>query len=181
MGGGTTVSVDAGAAAALQSPGIGLAPTGAAKAGMPAVTFPITKGTRDKQSLAGQIRHIGGLELSKGDTTVGLNRLFITIDDTPDLTGRVSVNGSRVGRVGLFSLGPTNLAVERTGKYLRLFGVGLKLTQGAADALNGPFGTTAFTKDLLFGTAAVETRAFSWGRGDRDDDGDDWHKGLSGP
>lgn len=176
VGGGTTVSVDAGAAGALQSLGISLAPTGAAKAGMSGVTFPITGGKLDKQTLVGQIRHIGGLELSKGGTTVGLKRFFINIDDAPDLTGRVSLNGSKVGRVELFSLDLTNLAVERKGKYLRLSGVGLKLTQGAADALNGAFGTTAFTKDLLFGTAVVETRAFSWGWGDGDDDDDDWYK-----
>jgi hypothetical protein len=171
-GGGTTVSVDAGAAAALQSLGISLAPTGAAEAGVSGVTFPITKGKLDKQTLAGQIRHIGGLDLSKGATTVGLKRFFINIDDAPDLTGRVSVNGAKVGRVELFSLDLTNLAVERKGKHLRLSGVGLKLTQGAADALNGAFGTTAFTKDLLFGTAVVEARAYSWGWGDWDDDDD---------
>jgi hypothetical protein len=175
-GGGTTVSVDAGAAAALASLGISLAPTGDAEAGAAGVTFPITKGELDKQTLAGQIRHKGGLELSKGATTVGLKRFFINIDAAPDLTGRVSVNGSKVGRVELFSLDLTNLAVERKGKYLRLSGVGLKLTQGAADALNGAFGTTAFTKDLLFGTAVVETRAFSWGWGDWDDDDDDRHR-----
>jgi hypothetical protein len=172
--GGTTVAVDAGAAAALQSLGISLAPTGAAGAGPEGVTFPITKGKLDKTSLAGQIRHVGGLNLTKGMTTVGLKRFFINIDAAPDLTGKVSVNGSKVGRVELFSLDLSGLQVENKGRYLRLSGVGLKLTQGAADALNGAFDTTAFTKDLLFGTAVVEARVSSKGWGDkyhgRDDD-----------
>lgn len=165
VGGGTTVAVDPGTAAALQSLGVSLAPTGAAKAGPSGVTFPVTYGKLDKKTLAGQIRHVGGLELSNATTKVGLSRYFINIDDASDLTGRVSVNGAHVGRVELFSLDLKNLKVERKGPYLRLSGVGLKLTQGAADALNGAFGVTAFTGGLMFGTATVETRAYSWGWG----------------
>jgi hypothetical protein len=178
VGGGTTVAVDPAAAGALQSLGVALRPIGAAEAGPSGVTFPITYGVVNKTTLAGQIRHIGGLELSKGATTVKLKRFFVNIDASPDLTGRVSVNGSRIGRAELFSLDLSKLVVERKGHYLKLSGVGLKLTQGAADALNGAFQTTAFAGGLLFGTATVETHIVSRHWDDDEDereDSDDRH------
>ena len=38
---------------------------------------------------------------------------------------------------------------------MTLAGVSAKLTQGAADALNAAFGTTAFAGGLVLGTATV--------------------------
>ena len=41
------------------------------------------------------------------------------------------------------------------GRSITLGGVVAKLTQGAADALNAAFGTTAFAGGLVLGTATV--------------------------
>ena len=81
--------LDPGAAGALTSLGISVAPTGRAYAGKKGISFPITFGVVDAQTLAGQIRHAGGLVLTKGATKVYLTRYFIDIDDTPSLSGLV--------------------------------------------------------------------------------------------
>lgn len=63
------VTLDPGAAGALTSLGISVAPTTpayATKSG--AVRFPITLGVVDSTDLTGQIRHAGGLVFTKGTT-----------------------------------------------------------------------------------------------------------------
>lgn len=45
------------------------------------------------------------------------------------------------------------------GRRITLAGAALKLTARAAGALNGAFGTTAFTEGLLLGTATVQATA----------------------
>ncbi|NJM36514.1 MAG: hypothetical protein HC845_00780 [Akkermansiaceae bacterium] len=97
-------------------------------------------------------------------TTVELRNFIIdTTGATPVLTGLVVANENTVGRLPLFDLvlpeGIT-LPLQPKGsmKSLTLSGVSLKLTAGAAEALNGAFNVTAFAEGLPIGTAKV--RAF---------------------
>ena len=137
-------------------------------AGKAGISFPITVGVVDSETLAGQIRHAGGLKLSKGDTKVFLIRYFIDIDDTPSLSGLVGVGERGGDRAELFSLDLANLKVEPGKDSITLSGITLKLTAGAAAALNGAFGDGAapFTEGLVMGTATVKARTWSvpaWG------------------
>lgn len=160
--GATTVQLDPGAAGALTSLGISVAPTGRAYAGPKGISFPITFGVVDAQTLAGQIRHAGGLVFTKGDTKVYLTRYFI---DTEGATLSGLVNTAKTGgtRADLFSLDLTGLKVQASGSYIKLSGVTLKLTAGAAAALNGAFGGGAapFTEGLVVGTATVKARTWT--------------------
>ena len=63
-GGATTVTLDPGAANALQSLGIAAAPIGS-----DSLAFPITGGKLDAKTFAGTITHSGGIALTKGATT----------------------------------------------------------------------------------------------------------------
>jgi hypothetical protein len=144
-GGATTVTLDQGAANALQSLGISAAPIGS-----DSLAFPITGGKLDAKTFAGTIRHSGGIALTKGSTTVQLTDFEIGIDDTPELTALVG--GSRVP---ILSVDLSGLKSDVSDGTITLTGAALKLTAPAAGALNQAFGTTAFTEGLLLGTAAV--------------------------
>ena len=161
--GATTVALDPGAGAALKSLGISVAPTKPAYASKAGISFPITLGVVDSTSLAGQIRHAGGLVFTKGDTKVYLTRYFIDIDDTPSLSGRVGVGAPGTARADLFDLDLSALKVDAGKRYITLSGVGLNLTQGAADALNAAFGegATPFAAGLKIGTATVKGRTWT--------------------
>ena len=161
--GATTVALDPGAGAALKSLGISVAPTKPVYASKAGISFPITLGVVDTTSLAGQIRHAGGLVFTKGDTKVYLTRYFINIDETPSLSGLVGVGAPGTARADLFDLDLSGLKVDAGKRYITLSGVGLNLTQGAADALNTAFGegATPFTAGLKIGTATVKARTWT--------------------
>lgn len=162
-GGATTVALDPGAAAALESLGVSVSPVRPASAGKSGISFPITLGLVSSDTLEGQIRHVGGLKLSKGATAVYLTRFFIDIDADPSLSGLVGAGQKGGDRAELFSLDLANLEVEAAKNRIKLSGVTLKLTAGAAAALNGAFGTTAFTEGLVIGTASVHAKTLTVG------------------
>ncbi|MDA0142416.1 hypothetical protein [Solirubrobacter deserti] len=145
----TSVTLDAGAGAALQSLGIAAAPIGSNS-----LAFPITGGRANAESYAGSIEHSGGIALTRGSTRVELTNFTIDVDDTPDLTALV---GGR--RVPILSLDLAALKASVRGRTITLEGAALKLTAAAAGALNQAFGTTAFTEGLLLGTATVQATA----------------------
>lgn len=157
-GGATEVTLDAGAAGALQSLGVNVAPTGkayATKSG--AIRFPITRGEVDAETLAGQIRHAGGLEFSAGKTSLTLDRYHINIDGSPDLSARVNRMGP--DRIELFDVDVSGLQVgSEKGKTI-LSGVKLTLSDTAAGALNATFGVDAFAEGLAIADARVKTYA----------------------
>jgi hypothetical protein len=163
--GATTVQLDAGTAEALTSLDVALTPVRPAYAGKKGISFPITFGVVDGATLAGQIRHSGGLKATQGDTAVYLTRYFIDIDDTPSLTGLVGAAPNTGDRVELFDLDLTNLEVIPGKRHITLKGVALTLTDDAATALNGAFGDGAepFAEGLPIGTATVTAR--TWSRG----------------
>lgn len=151
--GGTTLKLDAGTASALTSLGISVAPVDPAKSGPKGVTFPITGGKVNSKTLAGNIRHSGGLRFSNGTTVVDLTRYTINIDKKPDLVA--TVGGSRVS---ILSLDLSKLKNSSKGKNIRLSGIKASLTADAAAALNQAFSTTAFTEGLVLGTASVKAK-----------------------
>jgi hypothetical protein len=164
--GATTVALDPGAAAALKSLKVDVAPVKPASAGKSGIAFPITLGLVSSDTLEGQIRHAGGLKLSTKSVKVYLTRFFIDIDDTPSLSGIVGVGQKAGERAELFTLDLAGLKVEPGDRSIKLSGVTLKLTAGAAGALNGAFGTTAFTEGLVIGTATVHAKTLAvpdWG------------------
>lgn len=155
FGGGTTVTLDPGTAGALRSLGVAVAPSGAAAAGKGGVTFPITVGevALDGTAPVGEIRHLGGLQLTAGSTSLVISRFTINLDDAV-ISARATLNGKFLGRVDVFSVAPTSLD---TGSRLRV-GAKLALTGAGADALNQAFGVTSFTEGLSIGTAQVNGR-----------------------
>ncbi len=144
-GGATTVTLDAGAASALQSLGIAAAPIGS-----DSLAFPITGGKLDAKTFAGTITHSGGISLTRGATSVALTDFQITVNDKPSLSALVGGT-----RVAILSVDLSALKADTTGGTITLTGAVLKLTAAAAGALNQAFGTTAFTEGLTLGTAAV--------------------------
>jgi|tagenome__1003787_1003787.scaffolds.fasta_scaffold20786415_3 hypothetical protein len=151
--GATTLTLDKGAADALTSLGIAAAPLAPATAGDAGLSFPITTGRVDKKTLAGSIRHSGGLVLSRDATRVEL-RNFVIDTKRAVLTARVGK-----ARLAILDLDLSKVKVTMNGKRLKVSGVSATLTKGAADALNGAFATEAFKPGLLIGTAVVKTRA----------------------
>lgn len=151
--GGTTVKLDKGTAAALTDLGVSVSPISPATASSKGVKFPITGGRLDAKTLAGNIRHSGGLRFAAGATVVDLKRFTINIDRKPDLVATVGD-----ARVSILTLDLSRLKNRSSGDNIRLSGVKASLTKAAADALNQAFGVTAFKKGLVLGTASVSAK-----------------------
>ena len=101
--------------------------------------------------LSGKIKHRGGLSLSKGGTTVGVENFVI---DTSAGVLTAKVVGSR-DRIPLLKLDLTNLQAFVFDDSAVLRGVGATLTDEAATALNAVFETDLFAEGLTIGTADV--------------------------
>jgi hypothetical protein len=152
--GATTLALDEGAAAALQSLGIAVAPLKPARAGDAGIAFPITAGKLDAETYAGRIKHSGGLSLTRGSTRVDLRNFTINVDKAPDLTARVGT-----GRVSILDLDLSDAEIATKGRKISIAGVKATLTDDAATALDAAFGTDAFEEGLAIGTATVSGRA----------------------
>ncbi len=158
-GGATSLTLDPAAAAALSSlgvtPGVS-APATANPDG--SLSFPITGGRVNLKSLAGSITHSGGITLTAGSLPSGVTVVSLadfTINTrTKQLTA--TINGG--ARAAILDLDLSAPAVAVKGRRVTVGNVGASLTQGAADALNGAFGVTAFTAGLKLGTATVVGR-----------------------
>ena len=152
--GATTLALSDGAASALQSLGIAAAPLKPARAGDDGLRFPITAGKLNAKTYAGQIKHVGGISLTRGETRVDLRNFVINVDSAPDLTARVGDL-----RVSILDLDLSDAEISKSGRKLTIAGVKATLTKAAADALNAAFETDAFAEGLEIGTATVSGRA----------------------
>jgi hypothetical protein len=150
----TTLALDPGTGDALAGLGVSAEPIGPATASAAGIAFPITSGNSDLDTLAGTIRHSGGLALVKGSTRVELTSFYIQVDEAPDLTALVGGQ-----RVSILSLDLSGLTREVSGRTVTLGGVKASLTAAAAGALNQAFDTDAFTEGLVLGTATVRAVA----------------------
>lgn len=147
--GDTALTLDPAAVRAIT--GLGIAPGAIGPATLDGTTarFPITGGLAALDLSAATVTHSGGLSLAKGSAVVRLTDFDIR---APQLFA--SVNGS-ADKVAILDLDLSALQPTVSGRSVTLAGVGAKLTQGAADALNAAFGTTAFAGGLALGTATV--------------------------
>ena len=130
----TVVTVDGGLAGALMGLGVEVGVVKPAYGKGSGVAFPIVG-----NSARGVIKHVGGLTLFDGRTTVSLTNYWI---DGAVITG--IVNGG--DRVPLFD-------VTAPGGVITL-----DLTDIAAGALNAAFGVTALSGSTKVGTATIQTR-----------------------
>lgn len=150
-GGTTELALDPGAAAALTSLGVKAAPAAPATATSGgALAFPITEGRVKAATLAGFVSHSGGITLSKGATSVTLGEFII---DTTKSSLSAAIGSARAD---VLALDLTKPALTIGSRSVIVGNVTAKLTQGAADALNAAFGTTAFTAGLTLGVATVK-------------------------
>ena len=121
--------------------------------------FPITGGRLDAANAKGEVPHAGGLTLTRGSTQVVITDFIIDTTSAPKLTGIVTANGSIVGRIPLFNLALPQLVLPLQlppgPETLLIEGNRVTLTAEAATALNGAFGTTAFTPGFYIGIASV--------------------------
>ena len=128
----TVVTLDSGLAAALTGLGVQVGVVRPAYGTAAGVAFPIVG-----NPARGPVKHVGGLSLSAGTTTVNLTNYWI---DGSVITG--VVNGG--DRVPLFD-------ITTPGGVLTL-----DLTDVAAGALNAAFHVSALSGSTVVGTAAVE-------------------------
>lgn len=156
VSGKTTLKLDPGTAGALTSLGVAVSPVSPATAGPNGVAFPITGAAIKLHPLAATIRHSGGLNLTKGATTVSLTDYTIYLGRSPRLVA--TVNGGP--RVSILKLDLSRVGVSLYWRTLILSNVKATLTAQAAGALNAAFGTTALSEGLVLGTATVKARLF---------------------
>ena len=154
-GGRTDLALDAGVASALTTLGVTPGVTAGATANADgSLGFPITAGRVNAKTLAGTIDHSGGITLTAGATVVTLSDFRI---DTRAARLLGKVNGSALVPLLALDLSAPNVATA--GREVTVGGVKATLTQGAADALNAAFGTTAFGAGLAIGVATVRGQA----------------------
>lgn len=128
-------------------------------------SFPVTGGYADSKTLAGKIRHSGGLLLAARNaddswTALSLARYTIRIDADPDLTAIVN-GGSRVSIADLDLTGAEIKQYVKNGRtYIRVANVGVTLNKTATDAIEATFfgGADALPDMVKLGTATVLAR-----------------------
>lgn len=163
----TSVALDSGFVSALQSLSVAPSPSGNATVNNGVATFPITGGhvTVYKPGevdpyVQGILMHQGsGLKLTKGDTTVQLDNFVVDPGKPATLTGEVLANGKVVAAsTKLFDLDGSTLqpiTTDAQAGTATLQGTTVKLSDGAASALNGAFKTDALKGGTTVGIATI--------------------------
>lgn len=150
----TALTLDPSTAAALGGLGVQVAPAGAARLDGGAVRFPISGGSVNAATLAGQIDHRGGLRLSAGSTAVTLDQPRISLGTTNVLSAVIGATRTTVADLDLGAA-----KTSSSGRRITVSGVAVRLNATAASALNSAFGTTALTPGTPLGTATVTAEA----------------------
>lgn len=132
--------------------------------------FPITGGSADPATLAGEVRHSGGIRfvnLANG------NSLLLTDFTIDTVAGQLTaaVNGDPAVRVPILNLDLSKADVRVKNRWVKVRNVGASLTATAAGALNATLGVTFFAEGIELGTADVLAKIA--GKGDRHDESDD--------
>jgi hypothetical protein len=113
--------------------------------------FPITTGAYDTAPVSTELDHSGGLSLTANNKRASLTS-FIIDSKTGKLSGLVTCNEQLAGRLPLFDLKLTQAPKIDDGT-LKIDGVAVTLTGGAASALSSCLGTTV--PAIAVGTAKV--------------------------
>jgi hypothetical protein len=124
-------------------------------------TFPVTGGKVDAKTLAGKIRHSGGLLLAQRDgmswKALSLARFTINVTGAPYLSA--VVNGGQ--RLAIADLDLGNAQIKKYVKggraYVSIKNVGVTLNATAMGAVNATFGTS-LPDSVKLGTANVLAR-----------------------
>jgi hypothetical protein len=159
-GGITSVTSSPGVTAALLRAGVLPLPTGRAQEGLVLqpgglgvkASFPVTGGSVDPATLAGDVQHQGGLKFVNFRTfqTVSVADFTIVIDASPHLVA-TEVNG-KPAALRVFDLDLSKAKVASGPSGIQVTGIVPILTSDAAAALNASLGTTVFAGGLVFGT-----------------------------
>jgi Htaa len=152
-GEGTTLALDAGTAQVLTDNSIAVAPIDPATSGDGGITFPITGGSVEAESLAGTIDHSGGLRFSAGGTDLDLTDFVI---DTSAGTLTATAGGAQVP---ILDVNLTGLERSDDMGTIVLEGITVTLSAEGAAALNETFGVTLFSEGLAIGDVTVRATA----------------------
>lgn len=163
----TSVALDSGFVSALQSLTVAPSPAGRATVNDGVATFPITGGNVTVYKpgevdpyVQGRILHAGsGLTLTKGGTAVTLENFVVDPGKPATLTGKVLANGKVLAEsTTLFDLDGSTLKPITTNAQANtatLQGTTVRLTDGAASALNQAFSTDALKGGTTIGIATI--------------------------
>jgi hypothetical protein len=152
-GEGTTLALDEGTAQVLTENDIQVAPIAPATAGADGITFPITGGEVDAETLAGTIAHSGGLRFSAGGTDLDLTDFVI---DTAAGTLTATAGGAQVP---ILDVDLTGLQRSEDAGAIVLEGITVALSAEGAAALNDTFGVSLFEEGLPIGDVTVRATA----------------------
>lgn len=152
-GEGTTLALDPGTAEVLADNMVEVAPIDPATAGDDGITFPITGGTVESESLAGTIEHSGGLVFTAGGTELELTDFVI---DTAAGTLSATAGGAQVP---ILDVDLTGLERSDDMGTIVLEGITVTLSADGAAALNDTFGVTLFEEGLAIGDVTVRATA----------------------
>jgi hypothetical protein len=151
-GGATSLTLDAGTAAALTSLGVAPSLIEPATAGdRGTLDFPITGGRLAVDGFAGEIPHSGGIALTAGQTRVELRNFIIEISGSPRLTAQVGDTDTRIP----LALDLSGIRAGLSARNAVVRDARVALTAEAAAALNAAFGVNAFAAGVPLGIADV--------------------------
>jgi hypothetical protein len=145
--GDTTLKPNAQTFEGLADLGIGVAPTGPAKATKKGIAFPITGAKLDKD-LTGRIEHKGGLKFESEGAKLKVKNFLIKIGEEKAKLF-ADAGGSQIR---LLDLSLKKAKVSNGGKTVK--GVKATLAKPAAEALSATFGAD-FQKGIPIGKATV--------------------------
>jgi hypothetical protein len=153
-GGNTALTLDKGTASVLTKNGVSVKPISHAKASGLTFTFPITGGSVDAKTLAGEIDHSGGIKFSAGHKSLSVQD-FVIDTKTGVLTAKVT--GTKT-RVPLLKLDLSKASIDKGSNQIVVGNVKATLTSEAAAALNKTFGVKLFKQGLTIGVAKVTAK-----------------------
>jgi hypothetical protein len=147
-GGSTTLTLDPATAGVLTANGVTVAPVDPAAPSGGGIAFPVTGGSADPATLAGSVRHAGGLRITAGGKALVLKNFTYTIT-AKGASLSASVGGARLR---ILELSLANASVSKGGLSASASGIEATLSNGAANALNATFGVSLFSGGLAIGT-----------------------------
>lgn len=150
----TVLALDKGTAKVLSDNKVEVAPIDPASAGDDGISFPITGGEVDSESLAGTIDHSGGLVFSSGGTDVELTDFVI---DTA--AGTLTASTADGAELVVLDVDLSGLDRSDESGAIVLSGITTTLSDDAAAALNDAFGVELFEGGLAIGDVTVTATA----------------------
>jgi hypothetical protein len=150
----TVLVLDSGTAKVLKRNDVTVEPVDPASAGEGGISFPITGGEVDSESLAGTIDHSGGLNFSAGGTEVELTDFVV---DTA--AGTLTATAPDGSDLLVLDLDLSGLERADESGAIVLSGITATLSEDAAAALNDAFGVNLFEGGLAIGDVTVTATA----------------------